>query len=102
MSKFEEFKQAFDEKFEDGIWQFMDEHEYNMDELPFGGKLIADNDKISYDSYGNEDSSLEKIIQFDDYEVLVGFFGRRQSYSGSEWEDIREVKLTEKTIKVYE
>lgn len=106
MSKFEEFKEAFEAKFEgtygsNKIYDFMEIYEENG-ELPFGGKLSLDNDNIAYDSYGSEDSRLERVFFFEEFGIHVQFNGRRQSYSGEDWDGYKEVKPVEKTITIYE
>ena len=65
MTKFEEFKQEFDEKFE-SIYDYMEDFYRES----FGGKLIENNDKFNYDSYGNEDTDLERVIYFEKYDII--------------------------------
>ncbi len=102
MSKFQEFKEAFDEKFDGDIYEFIDKTEYGDDPLPFGGKLIENLDHEFYDSYGSEDSQLERIFYFEEFDVYVSFEGTRQSYSGTDWNGFREVKQASKTIQTWE
>ena len=97
MTKFEEFKQDFDEKFE-SIYDYIED--FNKE--PFGGKLMDNNDNINYDSYGNEDTDLERVIHFEKYDINVMFSGNRSSYDGEEWTDMKEVKQTQKTITVWQ
>ena len=97
MTKFEEFKQEFDEKFE-SIYDYMEDFEKES----FSGKLVENNDKFNYDSYGNEESDLERVIYFEKYDINVMFSGTRCSYDGEEWYDMKELKQTQKTITVWE
>ena len=97
MTKFEEFKKDFDEKF-DTIYDYIED----FDTEQFGGILVEDNDKTNYDSYGNEDSDLERVIYFEKYDINVMFGGTRCSYEGEEWDEMKEVKQKEKTIKVWQ
>jgi hypothetical protein len=97
MKKFEEFKQEFNEKFET-IYEYID----NFNTEPFGGKLINDNDDVRYDSYGNEESDLERVIYFEKYDINVMFNGTRCSYDGEEWYEMKEVKPIQKTITVWQ
>ena len=63
MTKFEQFKKAFDEKYSDeSVYDFISDFESD-NSLPFGGKLEQDLDEIKYDSYGDENSTLEKIFE---------------------------------------
>ncbi len=97
MTKFEEFEKAFEERYEEGIYEFMNER--NPD---FGGEEVEDLDQVSYDSYGSEDSILERIYYFRDFDIYVKFEGTRCSYQGEEWDTMREVKQVQKTITTWE
>lgn len=106
IDKFEAFKQAFEEKYpKEGyggyIYDFIDEVECGK-EIPFGGSITLNNDDVSYDSYGNEDTRLERIFFFEEFGIHVSFFGRRQSYNGTDWDGYKQVTPVEKTITVYE
>ncbi len=98
----ERFKKDFVEKYSclECIHEFMDD--YESDEIPFGGKLLANEDKYYHDSYGNEDTNLERVFSFPDYGVIIKFVGNRSSYQGEEWEEFKEVKPVLKTITHYE
>lgn len=96
MTKFEEFKKAFDEKFQEDIHDFINERDTS-----FGGKSIENLDRESYDSYGSEDSTLERVYYFEDFEIFVKFEGIRSSYQGEEWSDFKEVKKVEKVISIW-
>lgn len=102
MSKFEEFKQAFNEKFEEGIYEFIDKYESSIEEIPFGGKLIEDLDEEEYNSYGDEDSTLKRIYYFEEFDIYISFEGTRQSYSGEDWDDFKEVKKGSRTVEFWE
>lgn len=102
MTNFQKFQEAFDAKYEGEIYDFIDQSEYKPEELPFGLKLVEENDVIEYDSYGSEDSSLERIFYSEEFDVHVKFFGTRQSYSGEDWDGYYEVKQGVKTITVWE
>lgn len=102
MSKFEEFKQAFNERFEEGIYEFIDKYEGSGEDIPFGGKLIEDLDEYNYDSYGSEDSTLKRIYYFEDFDIYILFEGTRQSYSGEDWDEFREVKKGTKVVEFWE
>ena len=102
MTKFEQFKKAFDEKYSDeSVYDFISDFESD-NSLPFGGKLEQDLDEIKYDSYGDEDSVLERVFYFPDYDVYVKFEGTRQSYNEEEWDSMREVKPTQRIINTFE
>jgi hypothetical protein len=70
--------------------------------IPYNGKLELDGDDIQYDSYGNENSTLEKVYYFKDFDVYVKFSGTQQSYSGRNWDDMKEVKPVQKIINTFE
>lgn len=102
MTNFQKFKEAFDAHYEEGIYDFMYRASWRPEELQFGLKLVENNDEIEYDSYGSEDSSLERIFYSEEFDVHVKFTGTRQSYSGEDWDDYHEVKQGTKTITVWE
>ena len=97
MTKFEEFKQEFNEKF-DSIYDYMED----FGDEPFGGVLVENNDNLKYDSYGNEESDLERVIYFEKYDINVMFSGERCSYDGEDWDEMKEVNKVEKTITVWQ
>lgn len=103
MTNFQRFQEVFNEKYED-IYDFIDQSEGNLEErpLPFGLKLEENNDEVEYDSYGSEDSSLERIFYTEEFNIYVKFTGTRESYSGELWDDYCEVKQGVKTITVWE
>jgi len=102
MTNFQKFKEAFDAEYNGDIYDFMDKVGWKPEELPFGLKLVENNDEVYYDSYGSEDSSLERIFYSEEFDVHVKFTGTRQSYSGEDWDDYHEVKKGTKTITVWE
>jgi hypothetical protein len=102
MSKFEEFKEKFESLYED-IDDFIEkELEYTTGSNLMKLKQIADNDNINYDSYGNNDSTLERIVYFEDYGIYVKFEGTSQSYVGQEWKSMKEVKPVEQVVTNFE
>jgi len=101
MTNFEKFKQQFDKDYEN-LYAFEDKVMWNNSNIPYNGRLEAKNDNVRYDSYGNEDSSLERVYYFTDFDIYVKFSGTRQSYNGTEWYDMREVQPTTKIINTFE
>ena len=98
MTKFEEFKKVFEEKYED-ICEFInDVEEAPPTNIPFQYELKEDLDEINHDSYGSEDSKLKRIFYLPEYEIYVQFEGTRQSYNGEEWNSMKQVAPAEKTI----
>ena len=104
MNQFEKFKEKFSEtKFfwDTGtIGAFIEDFEDGKN--PLDAELKEDNDDIQYDSYGNEDSVLKRVFYFKEFDIFVEFSGTRQSYSGLEWNKMKEVKPVTKTIQTYE
>lgn len=100
MSKFLEFKEAFNKDYEiyDVMYRQEDGHH-----LPFGMVLEMNNDIEMYDSYGSEDSELSRIFRVEEFgNIYVRFYGTRCSYQGTEWDGFVEVIPKEKTIKIWE
>jgi hypothetical protein len=104
MTNFQKFQEAFYAKYKDVIYDFIDQSESNLNErpLPFGLKLVENNDGIENDSYGSEYSFLERIFYSEEFDVHAKFFGTRQSDSGEDWDGYYEVKQGTKTITVWE
>lgn len=94
---YQQFEIDFKEKFKD-----IDEFFSVEGEQTLNGKLEIDNSDYQYDSYGNNDSTLKKVYHFPDYNCYVQFEGTSASYQGDEYTSMKEVKLTTKTIQVYE
>ena len=101
MTKFEEFKEAFDkiieDEFDGSLYDFLEE-----DGEALGSKLIADLDEEAYDSYGSEDSTLKRVYYFEQFDIHIMFEGTRCSYQGTEWDGYKEVKEVQKTITIWE
>lgn len=101
MTKFEEFSTAFDkiidEEFDGSLYEFLEE-----DGEAFGSKLITNLDQVEYDSYGSEDSTLQRVYYFEQFDIHIMFYGTRCSYQGTEWDGYKEVKEVQKTITVWE
>jgi hypothetical protein len=100
MTKFEQFELKFKETYND-IYDFMYNYTINQ-QKPLLFEEKENNDAIYHDSYGNENSTLERVFYFSDYEIYVKFKGTRQSYSGEEWENMKEVKPVQKIINTFE
>lgn len=64
-------------------------------------EFVENNDDVTYDSYGNENSTLERIYLHQPSGKYFMIYGTRGSYSGTEWDGIKEVNKTEKTITVW-
>lgn len=101
MTNFEIFEKQFKEDYE-SIYDFIDTNSSEHSTIPYNGELKANKDNIEHDSYGNEDSTLSRVYYFGLYDLYVEFYGYRNSYSGEEWEGMKQVFLTTKTINVYE
>jgi len=100
MNKFDEFKKAFELKYDD-VYEFMNEYDYK-DVLPFGLKEEEDLDEVRHDSYGNENSILKRIFFSKEFDIFIQFEGTRQSYSGEDWNDYKQVQKTEKIINIWQ
>jgi len=101
MSQFEKFTEVFHSTYK-SYYNFIKESEDNPESLIFKGKLIADNDNSNYDSYGNEDTTLERIFYFEELDIHIKFAGTRQSYNGTDWDTMEEVKPKTIQITIYE
>lgn len=100
MSKFLEFKEAFDKDY--SIYTVMWAAEEG-DCLPFEMVLEQNQDVEAYDSYGSEDSELSRIFKVGEFgDIYVKFYGTRCSYQGTNWDGFIEVKPQEKIIKIWE
>lgn len=95
MTKFEEFEKKFKYEYYSGVSEFMENNKINF-------TFVKDNTEENYDSYGNEDTKLSKIYFFPDFDIYVEFYGTRQSYNGTEWQGMREVKPIEKVVTNFE
>lgn len=99
---YKHFKGLFEEQFPDGIYDFINQADYQDFVIPWEGKLVENLDDTRYDSYGNEDSTLRRIYHFQEFDIYVEFYGTRTSYNGEDWNVMQEVKRTEKTIQIWE
>lgn len=100
MTNYERFEKDFNETYT-SIYDFIeDDAKESKEPLKFEEK--ENNDKIYHDSYGDEDSVLERVFYFPDYDVYVKFEGTRQSYNGEDWNSMREVKPTQRIINTFE
>lgn len=100
MTKFEEFEIVFDKTYSD-IYDFIENKtKEGEDPLIFLEKENKDN--IQHDSYGYEDSTLERVFYFPEYDIYIKFLGTRQSYSGEDWYSMKEVNPVQKIINTFE
>ena len=110
MSKFEEFKREFilkyserDKDEKEAIYEFdMAVMDRQNPQYPWNGRMVENLDEENHDSYGNEDSVLKRVVYFGDFDLFVQFYGRRESYNGSEWYSMKEVVAKTKEISYYE
>lgn len=100
MTKFEEFEMSFNKTYSD-IYNFMNGYA-KKENIPLNFLEKENKDDIKHDSYGYEDSTLERVFYFPDYDIYVKFTGTRQSYNGEEWESMKEVKPVQKIINTFE
>lgn len=100
MTNYEKFEKDFNETY-NNIYDFI-ENDLDEGKEPLKFEEKENNDKIYHDSYGDEDSVLERVFYFPDYDVYVKFEGTRQSYNGEEWDSMREVKPTQRIINTFE
>lgn len=99
---FEAFKERFESEFE-SIYEFIEDTENYHPKNPLNAVLIQNGDVIAHDSYGSEDSKLNRVFQFSDFgDIYVMFSGNRCSYQGEEWDEYKEVKPTTIEIVKYE
>ena len=95
------FKEKFEEsKYHNDLYEFIEDAEDGKN--PLGLELLENNDKIEYDSYGNEDSKLERIFFDPELNVHVKFYGRTQSYNGTDWSGYKIVEPKTKTVHYFE
>lgn len=102
MSQFKKFKEKFEEIFEkeNAYYEFIECFEEGRN--PLSAELKENNDNEEYDSYGSEDSVLNRVFYFPEFDIFVQFLGTRQSHVGEEWNSMQEVKPVTKTINTYE
>lgn len=104
MNNFKQFEEYFDfildKYFDSDISEFIWNQDKFKEYIDF--KLEVDLDDEQYDSYGNEDTSLNRIYYFPKFEIYISFYGTRCSYQGEEWNGYKEVKPVTKTITSWE
>lgn len=102
-----EFNDLIEEKFEDGLFGFAEQEDTEEGQshsdflIENNLEFVENNDVEAYDSYGSEDSILERVFLHKPSGNYFMVYGTRQSYSGTEWDGIKEVNKTEKTITVW-
>ena len=100
---FNKFEKLFNEKM--NIYDFMDvtdvKNNGGIPDFPFEWVLIENKDHIRHDSYGNENSTLQRIIFVKGFDIYVKFWGTRSSYVGEEWHGYKEATKTVKTITTW-
>lgn len=99
MNNQDRFKELFKEHFEDDIYDFL--HDFEDDKNPLNLELVETNDAVKYDSYGNEDSKLERVFRSNDLDLYIKFKGTRCSYQGEEWDEYQFVEQKQKTITYF-
>lgn len=99
MNQFDKFKAVFDEQF-DNIEQFIDAFDNGNNSL--NGELKLNETEDISDSYDYTDENLKRVFYFPEFNIYVKFTGRNQSYDGTTWSGMEEVKEVTKTISVYE
>jgi len=100
----EEFNKHYVSNFDKkGIYSFMEDMEgYGKQKNPMKAEEKENMDEISHDSYGLEGSKLKRVYYFPLYDIYILFSGTRESYSGTEWNEMKEVKPVVKTYNTYE
>ena len=102
MTNYEKFKQQFEKDYE-SIGDFDEKVIDNANAtIPYNGKLELNKDKTFSDSYGDEETYLESIYYFEDFDIYVGFYGNYSSYNGRKWHSMKEVKPVQKIINTFE
>ncbi len=106
MSQFEEFRKKLVETYPEkdldiSIYRFMEDF-FDFNKNPLNGELKENQDELSYDSYGSEDTELKRIFYFSEFSIFVQFSGTRASYEGEEWDEMIKVKPIQKIIEGYE
>lgn len=99
----EEFEGHYKSGFSDPIYSFMEDMEgYGKQKNPMKAEEKENMDEINHDSYGSENSKLKRVYYFPSYDIYILFSGTRESYSGTEWNEMKEVKPVVKTYNTYE
>ena len=102
---FNRFKELFKRTFNDNINLFFSKEDWEYEDItscPFEFQEIEKLDKVNYDSYGIEDTTLNRIYYIKDLGIYIEFWGRRSSYQGEEWYGYQEVIKKEKIITTWE
>ena len=101
---FSEFKEDFEKHYDDNIYAFINKEEswHDLEPCPFIYEEVENLDSIYHDSYGYEDTTLQRVYYFEDYGIHVMFEGNRSSYNGEEWYSYKEVSKKEKVINIWE
>lgn len=67
------------------------------------GTVVQAAQESQYNSYGDEDTDLNVVVQFPEFNnMLIMFRGNRSSYQGVEWYEMKEVFGQTKTTYYYE
>lgn len=101
MITFEVFKDLFNNTFI-SIEDFMNGFGEEKTNPLINAELKENLDEDQSDSYDYTDTKLKRIFFFPAFDIYIQFEGREQSYSGTSWTEIKEVKPTFKTINTYE
>lgn len=99
MTNFERFKEQFNKGYS-YIGNFISDVEEGK--KPFNAELKLDEVIDISDSYDFTDEKIKKVYYFSEFDIFVQFDGRNQSYSGMDWDDMKEVKQTVKTVNEFE
>ena len=94
------FEEKFKKIYNDSIYTFIDDFEGGKN--PLSLSIVSNNDNISYDSCGSENSTLERVFFDSELNIYVKFTGTRCSYEGEEWNQYKIVTPKTKTITIYE
>jgi len=101
MITFEVFKDQFLNIF-GNIEEFIDKFGDESTNPFINAELKENLDEDISDSYNYTDEKLKRIFYFPTFDIYICFEGRNQSYSGTSWSDMKEVKPTYKTVNTYE
>jgi len=95
------FKEKLEESVYSNDWyELISDSENGL--KPLGLETILNNDQYAHDSYGNENSKLERIFFDAELNQYIKFYGTRQSYNGEEWDGYAIVEPKEKTVSYFE
>jgi hypothetical protein len=102
MNNQEIFNQRFEELYEDGVYELVEDLQENPESNKIGLTLVSNDDVINYDSYGSEDSKLKRIYRHEELDLFVRLSGTRCSYSGTDWNNLEFVNPQTKQVTYYE